>query len=69
MKGATRDREGPLQVVDPVSIHAPMKGATPVLQLDHVPAELVSIHAPMKGATRLGFGPMLPASKFQSTRP
>ena len=51
-----------------VSIHAPVKGATPgpgpVLSL-----YAVSIHAPVKGATKNPREPRQPSAPFQSTLP
>ena len=35
----------------PVSIHAPVKGATTYITEDQLAEERVSIHAPVKGAT------------------
>ena len=52
---------------DDVSIHAPARGATPLLAC-HVPSSKVSIHAPARGATRIRRAAHA-AEKFQSTRP
>ena len=50
-----------------VSIHAPVRGATPV-SLQSNDKALVSIHAPVRGATwATAYGGLTP--KFQSTRP
>ena len=51
MKGATRQLDD-LALVHPVSIHAPMKGATYFCGCRRISFS-VSIHAPMKGATHL----------------
>jgi len=53
---------------EPVSIHAPMRGATPVNR--HTPRlQPVSIHAPMRGATADAVDICTSAILFQSTRP
>ena len=51
-----------------ISIHAPMKGATPQFISTH-PSSIISIHAPMKGATQGKNQGHLHIFKFQSTHP
>ena len=51
----------------PVSIHAPVKGATEPRKYTWI-VEQVSIHAPVKGATRANFS-VACASEFQFTHP
>ncbi len=53
---------------DGVSIHAPVKGATPSLETVHDGA-LVSIHAPVKGATSEDVIKPAVIAMFQSTPP
>ena len=50
-----------------ISIHAPVKGATP-REEERRPVNVISIHAPVKGATRLILHLIL-KRKFQSTLP
>ena len=55
MKGATGDpRAGKDQT--PISIHAPVKGATVGADALGATNERISIHAPVKGATRWPVG-------------
>ena len=42
--------EAEIQVIEGVSIHAPVWGATPII-VEHIKASVVSIHAPVWGAT------------------
>ena len=53
---------------EPISIHAPVKGATQNSIKDSVKRLLISIHAPVKGATPM---PSTKAcrERFQSTLP
>jgi len=51
-----------------ISIHAPVKGATPDMAQDgHL--HLISIHAPVKGATEIAAAMFSQAAIFQSTHP
>ena len=52
-----------------ISIHAPVKGATPQQVLDTAQELYISIHAPVKGATPPRYVPFLSTAQFQSTHP
>ena len=52
----------------PISIHAPVKGATPGVRGAVAASGGISIHAPVKGATALSAGIPFPI-RFQSTHP
>jgi len=66
-RGARPPPSCEIELVSSVSIHAPTRGATMLLDSDP-DKQPVSIHAPTRGATRV-FGVCNEWSKFQSTRP
>ena len=55
-------------ILDNISIHAPVKGATQWC-IDKWEALKISIHAPVKGATSKEATDAFVADKFQSTHP
>ena len=68
MKGATISRSKRRRGAEIISIHAPVKGATPDMAQDgHL--HLISIHAPVKGATEIAAAMFSQAAIFQSTHP
>ena len=58
-----------IDVIDAISIHAPVKGATDEKATLGCLDAVISIHAPVKGATFTAAAGVHPNQKFQSTHP